>query len=494
MKKLLLGVALIAMMAAACEAEEATIERGEVMPLPGVERSVDPIATAPSAPQRDAASSSEVEFSAPSAVVPVPTTSTPAATTVPPSMTAAPSPPAPSTTRPAAVPAPITSGELVWAATRDGAAVGALDGATVATAFEARVDAADGLGIDRVEWIIDGLVFRDDDLQAPFNIRYTGTLPLGTTFGSDQGLPGSWRFVTGQQHVIEARVVSGNAVEVLSANFQVTTESPTTTPPPVTTVTTTIASSTTTTVPPAATMPAGPDARPIVYADGDTVLDQPNTIYDFQFGSPGEVVIRASNVEARNIRGPGARRIGVTGGTSITDSGFRNFEFTYAHVQLSDGATVTRPYFIDGWDVNPQPHIGEGDIIQFFAYQGDIIEPLVENVTIYGKRLPPNSDAHNDALQFEGIQGGVVISPTVRNNHIEGASNAAIQIGHTGGTLRIEGNTMSQRWESYYAVNAGDNGPSPVILWRNNTMLNGAQHIFRSGYSLHPDSEPVSIG
>ena len=234
--------------------------------------------------------------------------------------------------------------------------------------------------------------------------------------------------------------------------------------------------------------------RPVIFADESTVLDQPNTIYDFQFQTPGEVVIRASNVEARNIRGPGARRIGVTGGTSITDSGFRNFEFTFAHVQLSKGATVTRPYFIDGWDVNPQPHVADGDIVQFFAYQGDIIEPLIQNVTIYGKKLPEGSDAHNDALQFEGIQGGIIWSPTIRDNRIEGASNAAIQIGSTGGTVTIEGNTMSQRWESYYAVNAGDNCPSPVILWRNNTMLNGAQHIFRSGYSLHPESERIPIG
>lgn len=231
------------------------------------------------------------------------------------------------------------------------------------------------------------------------------------------------------------------------------------------------------------------DERPVVLADATTVLDQPNTIYDFDYTSPGEVVIQASNVEARNIRGPGARRIGVRDGRSIRDSGFRDFEFTFAHVQNSGGATVTRPYFVDGLDVNPQPHVGNGDIIQVFAYEGDIVDPLIDNVTVYGKRRPTGSPAHNDAIQFTGILGGEVWNPTVRNSTIEGASSAGIQAKHVRGVFTIEGNTLSERFESFHAVIAKPGDDQARVLWRNNRLLDGASAAFTGGWQSDRDSD-----
>jgi len=235
--------------------------------------------------------------------------------------------------------------------------------------------------------------------------------------------------------------------------------------------------------------------RVVVLADSGTVLDQANTIYDFQFGSPAEVVILASNVEARNIRGVGARRIGARNGVSITDSGFRNFEFTFAHVQMSGGATITRPYFIDGLDVNAQPNIGDGDLIQIFAYEGNIIEPLIDNVTVYGKQRPAGSAAHNDGVQYTGLSGGQVWNPTIRNSTILGASSAAVQAKHVHGVFTIENSTLSERFESFHAVIAKPGDSSSSVLWRNNTLLDGASAAFTDGWSVHSSSDsPLPAG
>jgi len=237
---------------------------------------------------------------------------------------------------------------------------------------------------------------------------------------------------------------------------------------------------------------SGGVGRPVVMADSSTVLDQPDTIYDFGFGSPGDVVILASGVEARNIRGPGLRRIGERNGQDITDSGFRNFEFTFAHIHMSARTTVTRPYFVNGTDVSAQPSVGDGDIMQIFAYGGDIVEPLVENVTAFGKQRQPGSKAHNDTLQFAGIQGGHIVDPTVRNCNLEGASNAAIQVGDVVGTMTIEGCVLSERFESWHAVNATRPEPGAVILWRDNTLKDGSSAAFLNGWTADPASNGLT--
>ena len=48
--------------------------------------------------------------------------------------------------------------------------------------YSVRVE-VDGEAPERVEWSIDGALFRDDDLNSPFNVRYAGRLlPLGHFF------------------------------------------------------------------------------------------------------------------------------------------------------------------------------------------------------------------------------------------------------------------------------------------------------------------------
>ncbi|MEQ8841218.1 MAG: hypothetical protein RIB98_09570 [Acidimicrobiales bacterium] len=405
---------------------------------------------------------------------------------------------------------------LVWSTSRNGAPAGMLENNTgvIDRPFEIRLEVTD-TEIDRVTWYIDGVLFRDDDVTPPYNLRYFGLLPVDGTFDSDQGFDHSWTFRPGETHTVSAVARRGDVVGFVISEFLIaddgtpvpkpkpttvptTTAAPgnstnTVTPPPTTTAppTTTVAPATTTTAPPTTTAPVAADGRPIVMADADTVLNQPNTIYDFNFTSPGEVVIEASNVEARNIRGSGARRIGLRNGKSITDSGFRNFEFTFAHVQMSGGATVTRPYFIDGVDVNRQPNVGDGDIMQFFAYEGDIIAPLVDNVIVHGKQRPSGSDAHNDGIQYTGMSGGEVVDPTIRNSTVYGASSAGVQAKHVVGLFTFENNTLSEEFESYHAVIAKPGNSSSSILWRNNTLLDGASVAATGGWSVAAGSTGV---
>ena len=494
MRKLMTGLVVATLLATSCELEQVEAEPELLLPAPdqtGIERSVDPLPAAPTPSPDDASVELSAPEAAPTAGIDPVDSGSPVGGEVP-----APTPPSEGVTA-----------QLVWSFERNADAAGSLSGASLNESFDVRLE-VDGSteGIERVEWYIDGVLFRDDDIEAPYNLRYSRLLPIDEVFGSDQGLDGVWTLATGVEHVITAKVLYFGAWTDVEATFTVvdgeiqapattTTAPPATTVPPTTTVPapTTTVPATTTTVPATTTTtpPPSGDDRPIVYADSSTVLDQPNTIYDFQFSSPGDVQILASNVEARNIRGPGARRIGDLGGLSITDSGFRNFEFTFAHVRMSDGATMTRPYFIDGVDVNSQPNVSDGDILQVFAYEGDIIDPLIDNVTIYGKQRPEGSDAHNDGIQFTGIGGGEVWNPTVRNSHIEGASSAGIQAKHVHGVFTIEGNTLSERFGSYHAVIAKPGDSSSVVLWRNNTMIDGASAAMTGGWGVHPDSVVV---
>lgn len=234
------------------------------------------------------------------------------------------------------------------------------------------------------------------------------------------------------------------------------------------------------------------DGRPVVDAtgwSGPVVLDRADTVYDFGFSAPGDVIIAASNVEARNISGPGLRRIDASTG-DITDSGFRDAEFTFAHIRMRGGTRVIRPYFIGLTDVNPQPHVSDGDIIQIFAYEGDIVAPLLERVVVYGKRRPPGSDAHNDGVQFTGIRGGRVLDPVIRDSTILGASSSAVQAKEVYGTFTIEGSTLAERFESYHAVIAKPGAPGTLFVWRDDVLLDGSSVAATGGWRPGPGSDP----
>lgn len=238
---------------------------------------------------------------------------------------------------------------------------------------------------------------------------------------------------------------------------------------------------------------SGPDTRTVVNVSnqsGTFYADQNNTIYDFGGNNAPTIFITAtSNTEVRNVVGAGLRHIGDRDGLVRTNIGFRDCEGTFFNVR-HDGDDVFDPFFIGCVDVNPQPHVADGDIMQVFAYNADIHRPLVEGCVIYGKERPSGSTAHNDGLQFTGI-GGVVYDPTVRGNTILGASSAGIQAKIVFGLFTIENNTLSERFESFHAVIAkpGVAGQA-TMLWRNNTMIDGASAAITDGWLTHPDTVP----
>ena len=146
--------------------------------------------------------------------------------------------------------------EVVYSFGRGELAIGKLDGARVDAAFGVRLEMKEATvpSLSHVVWRVDGIVFRDNDLDAPYNLRYFGLLPLNAAFGSDQGLSGIWRFDAGTTHSIEAvAVFDDGSTTVYEATFAIADErvstvtSSTTTAPSLTTAvpTTAVPSSTT---------------------------------------------------------------------------------------------------------------------------------------------------------------------------------------------------------------------------------------------------------
>ena len=232
------------------------------------------------------------------------------------------------------------------------------------------------------------------------------------------------------------------------------------------------------------------DDRPVVDAselEGLVVLDQPDTIYDFgDVVAERDITIAASNTEARNIRGSGARRIGQRDGNDYVDSGFRDFEFTYMQTQNGGGGKLIRPYFIDGTDINEDDRVAEGSPVHIYAYEGDIIEPLLEGITVRGWLVPEGSEAHNDAIHLTGITGGRVYDPTIRDSSVTSGAAIGLLTRHTYGLVTIEGSTFEGRYGSFHAVlgNSEDVEEMVTILWRDNTLVGSSTASFINGYLL----------
>lgn len=237
------------------------------------------------------------------------------------------------------------------------------------------------------------------------------------------------------------------------------------------------------------------DDRPVISAWADTALDQSDVIYDFEGRSAADTKITAlANTTVRNIVGAGSRRIGDRDGDVRSSIGFEDCEGTFFHMQHSGGAVLVDPFFVRCVDVNPQPHVGDGDIFQCFAYQGDIVRPVFDSCGGYGKERPSGSGAHNDTLQFTGIAAGRVVDPTVRNCSFDGASSACIQVARVFGVMTIEDCTLSERFGSHHAVIATKPEAGAEIRWRNNILLDGASAVFLrhsktgASWSRHPDT------
>jgi len=231
--------------------------------------------------------------------------------------------------------------------------------------------------------------------------------------------------------------------------------------------------------------------RQVIDASGFTgtvVLDEPNTVYDFKNVSANrDITIAASNVEARNIRGTGARRVGQRDGDDYVDSGFRNFEFTYIATENGDGGKIIRPYFVGGNDKNPVDRVGSGSPVHIYAYEGDVISPTLDDMVVRGWKADPNaSDPHNDGVHFTGISGGRVFDPTIRNSDMLSGSAFAVLARHTYGRFTIEGSSFESRFGAFFAVmgDARDVSPTVELLWRSNELPNSSDAVFRSGYRL----------
>ena len=117
-----------------------------------------------------------------------------------------------------------------------------LDGAQVDGAFDVRLVVDDDRVVDRVEWQLNGETFRDDDLKAPYTLRYASAMfPIDQWVRSDQTLPGRFRAETGAVVVLTARVFGESGPVEVTATFVIGARadgaSPTTTAAPVTTTT-----------------------------------------------------------------------------------------------------------------------------------------------------------------------------------------------------------------------------------------------------------------
>lgn len=106
----------------------------------------------------------------------------------------------------------------------DGAA---LDGATVTGPLSVQA-VPDGI-VDRVEWFIDGVLYRDDDLFATYDLTYNGEVPIGESF---TGPAGNSHLLDDGSHTVTARTVFGAATTDNTATFTVDTAPVTPTPPP----------------------------------------------------------------------------------------------------------------------------------------------------------------------------------------------------------------------------------------------------------------------
>jgi hypothetical protein len=234
---------------------------------------------------------------------------------------------------------------------------------------------------------------------------------------------------------------------------------------------------------------------------GTIVLDEPNTIYDFgNVPASRDITIAASNVEARNIRGSGARRIGLRDGRDYVDSGFRDFEFTYAATENGGGGELIRPYFVGGIDVNPDGKLGVGSPVHIYAYGGDVIDPLIEDFEVRGWKIDTgNPDPHNDAIQFTGIDGGRVYNPTLREVDVKTGAAHGVLMRNVWGTVTVEDSIFQRRYGAFLAFfgNAEDVSDDVVVVWRNNSLPGDAPGAstaaFRNGWSVDPSSD-MSLG
>jgi hypothetical protein len=381
-------------------------------------------------------------------------------------------------------PAPTVT--LMYSERGRGGERGPLDGAAVDGPFDAHLTIDDpSIDPDRVTWLIDGDVFRDDDLDAPYTIRYNGReLPLDHAFVSDQGLEGRWRLDRGTSHEITAVITRPGDDLTISANFTVgdpgsdpstgqpppTTSAPAPSQPPSTTST----PPSTTSTPPATTVPPSDDGWPVLgpVAGRTTITGSGNWVVDYRdHGTPWhihDVDIVADGGHA--VGPPGAvgggvmenASVVVDGGDNIkiaTDGVYRNL---YLRMATSGGhIDAMQSQGNSGWLIDnvvieipsPSPSVTGAIIIENLrgggAGYGDVIG-TINRLKLIGTgpwhhdiRLQNNpaatmtvtitnvdwSDAHPDSvLLLTGTPATltVYVDDSVPDSRIKGAANATV--------------------------------------------------------------------
>ena len=204
---------------------------------------------------------------------------------------------------------------IVFAFARNGEAEGELDNAKIAQGIDIRFETDRTDAIDHVEWLIDGQMYRDNDLDAPYNLRYNQLVAIGAELESDQGLAGSWRITAGSTHTVLARVIQADgAIRDVAATFTVP---PSAAEPDISTVDAASPPSTVTTPPPGLCWapPAGYQSYDtvVVPVTGGSIELQPGNDYRLVF--PDEPV-------DRRVRVVGGRNVVVIGGHIRIDEFF----------------------------------------------------------------------------------------------------------------------------------------------------------------------------
>ena len=285
---------------------------------------------------------------------------------------------------------------LMYAERGDDGEGGPLDGAAVDGPFDAHL-LIDDLSIDpdRVTWLIDGEVFRDDDLDAPYTIRYNGhELPLDRSFASDQTLGGSWRLDRGTIHEITAIIEQPGDDLAMSATFAVgdpgsdpstgegpspTTSAPAPTQPPSTTST-----------PPSSTLPPPSDGWPVPgpVAGRRTITGNGNWVIDYRdSGTPWHIHDVDIVADGGHAVGPsGAEGGGVMENASVVVDGGDNIKIA------TDG--VYRNLYL-----RMASNGGHLDAMQSQGNSGWVID----NVVI---EIPTPSSSVTGAIIIENLRGG----------------------------------------------------------------------------------------
>jgi hypothetical protein len=339
---------------------------------------------------------------------PAPTTAPP--TTAPPT-TAPPTTPAP-TTPPDPLPTPAPEGTLQWSTTIDRTSPQALADATVGGAMAVFL-AGGGDNIDHVEWWVDELRYRDDDLFAPYDLvaNSDGRSGLFDTTSLDDG-----------SHEVRAELFIGDRVTSVDARFTVANDGsdPTPEPTPIEPNPVPPTPIEPNPVPPTPPPSPGMPSRSSIVADAGLsdpgALKPSSTVVVDTAGSTvknldvaGSVVVNADNVTVRNVR--------VTGSSSTAlikiASGVKNTTIEDCVVSVtSGGANGGIGYLGTGTTVRRCEITGYADGIKAES------DGLYEYNYIHMWK-PVGSSKHLD-----GIQGSGDSDYTIRRNVIDAPISA----------------------------------------------------------------------